>query len=221
MQHITKKKKNGFTLVELAIVLVVIGLLVGMAIKGKTLVEAAKSKADYQKVNKLTTAVNVYYTKYGRLPGLLPDKTISPKLFYEEVIKEGLLKAADFKITSAGIAFLNIVGCEKAGTTGNLMWQIVTPTETSSLCAYNTNKSIEDMLDNENVAYAQRSPFPRYLACQLETLVDDKNIRNGDGRIVANSLSGTLDMENNYDCSRYLNDPAGISKNGPYVYRIF
>lgn len=54
--------KKGVTLVELAIVLVVIGLLMGMAFKGKTLADYAKIKADINKINKIATALNVYYS---------------------------------------------------------------------------------------------------------------------------------------------------------------
>lgn len=38
------RQQSGFTLVELAIVLVVIGLILGMAFKGKDLIDSAKVK---------------------------------------------------------------------------------------------------------------------------------------------------------------------------------
>ncbi|MBP9610124.1 MAG: type II secretion system protein, partial [Laribacter sp.] len=38
------KNQSGFTLIELSIVLVVIGLIIGMWFKGKDLIDSAKTK---------------------------------------------------------------------------------------------------------------------------------------------------------------------------------
>ena len=62
-------KQTGFTLVELAIVLVVIGLILGMAFKGKDLIDSAKVKNMQAQYNKVSAAVNIYYEKYGSYPG--------------------------------------------------------------------------------------------------------------------------------------------------------
>ena len=63
------QKQKGFTLVELAIVLVVIGLILGMAFKGKDLIDSAKVKSMQAQVNKINAALNIYYEKYGSYPG--------------------------------------------------------------------------------------------------------------------------------------------------------
>lgn len=49
------KKQSGFTLVELAIVLVIIGLILGMAFKGKDLIDGAKVKNLAAQYNKFET----------------------------------------------------------------------------------------------------------------------------------------------------------------------
>lgn len=216
--------KKGFTLVELAIVLVVIGLLMGMAFKGKTLIESARAKADYQKINKIEAALNIYNSKYGTLPGLVksgPDiGNISPKLFYKAIIDEGLLQASDFKVTSMGVAFLNIVGCQEVSDgAGNLIWRVMNAREDTGICVYNTNISPEFMEDSNNIAFAKASPIPKYLACQLETLADDRNVHNGDGRVIEGG-NGPLDIPN-YDCSRYANDSGTEGSDGAYAFRIF
>ena len=63
------KSQQGFTLVELAIVLVIIGLILGMAFKGKDLIDGAKVKNLSASYNKVNTAFNTYFDKYGNYPG--------------------------------------------------------------------------------------------------------------------------------------------------------
>lgn len=64
-----KARQAGFTLVELAIVLVVIGLILGMAFKGKDLIDSAKVKNLAAQYNKVVAASNTFYEKYGFYPG--------------------------------------------------------------------------------------------------------------------------------------------------------
>lgn len=62
-------RQGGFTLVELAIVLVIIGLILGMAFKGKDLIDGAKVKNMQAQYNKVVAGFNIYYEKYGAYPG--------------------------------------------------------------------------------------------------------------------------------------------------------
>ncbi|MEJ2791943.1 prepilin-type N-terminal cleavage/methylation domain-containing protein [Iodobacter sp. LRB] len=62
-------KQGGFTLVELAIVLVIIGLILGMAFKGKDLIDGAKVKSIAAQYNKVQAAFNIYFERYGAYPG--------------------------------------------------------------------------------------------------------------------------------------------------------
>jgi prepilin-type N-terminal cleavage/methylation domain-containing protein len=63
---------QGFTLIELAIVLVIIGLIVGGVLVGQDLVRAAGVRATITQIEKYQTAVNTFYGKYGYLPGDIP-----------------------------------------------------------------------------------------------------------------------------------------------------
>ncbi|WP_068668898.1 type II secretion system protein [Thermosulfurimonas dismutans] len=65
----TGARTGGFTLVELAIVLVIIGLLLGMALKGRQLIKSAREDAFYNKLQKISAAINIFYERYNRLPG--------------------------------------------------------------------------------------------------------------------------------------------------------
>lgn len=63
------KRQQGFTLVEIAIVLVIIGLLLGGALKGQEMIKSAKVKAEMQELDAISAAYNTYLDKYGAIPG--------------------------------------------------------------------------------------------------------------------------------------------------------
>ncbi len=67
----------GFTLIELSIVLVIIGLLVGGVLVGKDLIDAAEIRSQIQQIEKYNAAVNTFKLKYGYLPGDISEPTAS------------------------------------------------------------------------------------------------------------------------------------------------
>ena len=65
-----KKQEQGFTLVELAIVLVIIGLLLGAVLKGREMIENAKYKNFANQISGYTAAMYTFMDKYNRaFPG--------------------------------------------------------------------------------------------------------------------------------------------------------
>ncbi len=60
---------KGFTLVELAIVLVIIGIIIGAVLRGQQMIESAKLKKLYNQQREIIAAIYIYYDKYGRFPG--------------------------------------------------------------------------------------------------------------------------------------------------------
>ncbi len=63
------KQQSGFTLIEIAIVLVIIGLLLGGVLKGQELIENGKIKNVINDFNGISAAVNAYRDRYRALPG--------------------------------------------------------------------------------------------------------------------------------------------------------
>lgn len=63
------RKIRGFTLIEMSIVLVVIGLIVGGVLVGQDLIRAAGVRATITQIEKYNTATNTFREKYGALPG--------------------------------------------------------------------------------------------------------------------------------------------------------
>ena len=61
--------QQGFTLIELSIVLVIIGLIIGGVLVGQEMIAAAQGRAQISQIEKYNTAVNTFQTKYGGIPG--------------------------------------------------------------------------------------------------------------------------------------------------------
>jgi len=63
------KNNKGFTLVELAIVLVIIGLILAGIIKGQELITNAKIKRAYNTQKEIAAAIYTYFDRYQFYPG--------------------------------------------------------------------------------------------------------------------------------------------------------
>lgn len=66
-QH--RKSEKGFTLVELSIVIVIIGLIVAGVVGGQALVSQAQLRAVITESNDVKTAINAFKGQYDALPG--------------------------------------------------------------------------------------------------------------------------------------------------------
>lgn len=65
----TLYNQAGFTLVEIAIVMVIIGLLIGGVLKGQAMIHNAKTKRVVKQADELRAAVMTFYDRYGVYPG--------------------------------------------------------------------------------------------------------------------------------------------------------
>lgn len=64
-----KKSQSGFTLVEIAIVLVIIGLLLGGVLKGQEMIDNAKIKSVINDLKGVSAAYYAYQDRYKAIPG--------------------------------------------------------------------------------------------------------------------------------------------------------
>jgi prepilin-type N-terminal cleavage/methylation domain-containing protein len=69
MEKNMKSQQSGFTLVEIAIVLVIIGLLLGGVLKGQELINSAKVKSLANDFRTVQTFIYGYQDKFRALPG--------------------------------------------------------------------------------------------------------------------------------------------------------
>ena len=75
----------GFSLVELAIVLIIIGLIVGGVLKGQDLIESARVNSIQMQLNEIRVASSTFLNKYDALPGDMPN----PELFEADTDSAG------------------------------------------------------------------------------------------------------------------------------------
>lgn len=62
-------REKGFTLLEISIVLIIIGLIVGGVLVGRDLIYSAQLRNVISEIQQLTTAITTYKVKYNCLPG--------------------------------------------------------------------------------------------------------------------------------------------------------
>ncbi len=106
----------GFTLVEIAIVLVIIGLLLGGILKGQEMITQAKIKNAINDFNGVTVAVTSYQDRYRALPG--DDPNADTRWTIQAPAKgngDGVI-AGKYNATVAGAA-------PAAAEESNLFWQ--------------------------------------------------------------------------------------------------
>ncbi len=75
-----QKTNNGFTLVELAIVLVIIGLLVGGVLQGQELIKQAEIRKHIQVYKDIELGWSQFKVKYNAIPGDI----LQPERFFPE-----------------------------------------------------------------------------------------------------------------------------------------
>jgi prepilin-type N-terminal cleavage/methylation domain-containing protein len=104
-----KTGRTGFSLVELSIVLVVIGLLVGGVLTGKSLIESSQRRSLLADIASINTATMVFKDKYLSLPG---DTSLASSLNLPNVTSPGC--QANSYILDNGI--IDIVGAHATCT---------------------------------------------------------------------------------------------------------
>ena len=201
-----RQRQMGFTLVEIAIVLVIIGLLLGGVLKGQELVNSAKVKNIANDFRSISTFVYAYQDKYKALPGDDP-------LVVNHVGTTGSANATLCTASPspcAGDARINGAWNASATTESFLFWNHVR--------AANLASGTTDITNNEylprnadggplgitgdpvftgtptwvaNLYICSAGIQGRY-ARQLDTTIDDGNTSTGTLRVLGTVAGGTL-----------------------------
>lgn len=111
MRH--TNSRAGFTLVELAIVLVIIGLIIGGVLVGQDLIKAATIRSTVSDLEKINASANTFRNKYNGLPGDLLAGTAAG---YSLTTRSGAAGHGDGNglIEGCGANVSNVLGCETA-----------------------------------------------------------------------------------------------------------
>ena len=92
-----KKSNKGFSLIELSIVLIIIGLLVAGITGGASLIKSAELRSVMSEIRNYQTAVNAYYTATGKLPGGLDSDQLDfakTGVAWNDIFTEGIIDEA-------------------------------------------------------------------------------------------------------------------------------
>ncbi len=106
--------QSGFTLIELSIVLVIIGLIVGGILAGQDMIKAAEIRATIAQVEQYNTAVNTFRDKYRYIPG---DLTGTYATQFGFIARSGAQGHGDGNrilegCSAAAIGTASVFGCE-------------------------------------------------------------------------------------------------------------
>jgi hypothetical protein len=100
------RDNKGFTVYELAIVLIIVGLIMGLVLKVNAIIDVARLKKECAKFENMRSAFTIYYKNYKGLPGadgssggtgltILANSEIAMK----QLIETSLLNEGDFVVS--------------------------------------------------------------------------------------------------------------------------
>jgi prepilin-type N-terminal cleavage/methylation domain-containing protein len=190
-----EKMQRGFTLVEIAIVLVIIGLLLGGVLKGQELVNSAKVKNLANDFRSISSFVYAYQDRFRALPG--DDRAANTHL-------NGATTATTPNTANVGNARIN--GNWNSTTTTDesfLFWQHVrlaglatgTPDTASPDYPPRNAEGGRIGVTGDPILTSPATPYPasfyicsrgiqgRY-ARQIDTTIDDGNTATGSVRVI-------------------------------------
>lgn len=142
MNHTNKHPANGFTLIELSIVLVIMGLVAGGVMVGRDLIAAANLRATIAQIDSFKSAAFTFRLKYNQLPG---DMTASDATAHGFTARTGATGHGDGNDIIAGCAQDSTqFGCETA-----LFWRDLSQ---ANLIGESFTTAIDDLV---NINYGE------------------------------------------------------------------
>ncbi len=110
-----RPRQHAFTLVELSIVLVIIGLIVGGVLVGKDMIANAEMRAQIKQIDEINTAVLTFKSKYSCLPGDCKNATS----FFTDTVQpgkvsngngDGRIRGYDVDVPTLAHGYMQIIG---------------------------------------------------------------------------------------------------------------
>ena len=101
----THWRQAGFSLIELAVVLIIMGLLLAGVLKGGDLIESARQKRVVTQLNEYRMATSAFIDKYDALPGDFNKATTSIKQTLRNGNGNGIIDGAGLASGSEALAF--------------------------------------------------------------------------------------------------------------------
>jgi prepilin-type N-terminal cleavage/methylation domain-containing protein len=192
--------KKGFSLVEIMVVMVVIGIIVALGIKGSALVNTSRIRAEIAKLRNFETGFAGYFLKNNTLPPKDDDNLttigdikcyITQRLLDRQVIAAEDVPSA-FSHNSESWNFCTNIADNT--TNGNVFGAAGFPVE--NVGVYSTGLNYE-------------------LICNIEGILDDGSEFGGSGRVL-DTLNNPLEL-----ATRNCDDLKNKSLYAGYIYIVF
>lgn len=181
--------QKGFTLIEMAIVLVIIGFILGMVFKGKELIDSAKVKSLAAQYNKFLYAFNTFHERYGFYPGdgcTIPNPQ-SPQDCTGA--KNGVLEQANERL-AAWHLLINVT-------------QILSANDRRSVLGQDWNLFHGDYYSYSSITVLDLPGWPDTdvkFVCALDKLIDDGRYNSGKVMHITTSAPSSNLYNENSDC---------------------
>lgn len=121
MKKTFSQKKSAFSLIELSIVLIVIGLLIAGITGGASLIKSSELRSVMGEARGYAVATNAFYTQYNNLPGDFATSLGNP------VVATGVSLSGDYFGDRDGQIEYCTTGCDAdgvvTGSESSLAWQ--------------------------------------------------------------------------------------------------
>ena len=195
------KTQSGFTLVEIAIVLVIIGLLVGGVLKGQELINSAKVKTFVNDFKTVPLFIYGYQDKFRALPG--DDKAASTHLgtsvtlvgTASSTLGNGRIEGKFDSVTSTdeSVAFWQQVRLANLASgptdfSGTDLTAVLPTNADGGRIGIQSDVPIENMTGSYFVC---SKGIQGKFAKQIDITMDDGNTATGSVRVMGSANSGT------------------------------
>lgn len=121
MKKTFSQKKSAFSLIELSIVLIVIGLLIAGITGGASLIKSSELRSVMGEARGYAVATNAFYTQYNNLPGDFGTSLGAPS------VGTGITASGDYYGNANGQIQYCTTGCDAdgvaTGSEAGLAWQ--------------------------------------------------------------------------------------------------
>jgi prepilin-type N-terminal cleavage/methylation domain-containing protein len=207
--------RKGFSLVEVSIVILVLGLLSVIVFRGGILIHTSEVRSEIGKINKNATAVSLYYSELNALPDNISSNAATLGLMdVQDILNQQFITEFDLE--------------SKFSTEKWAYYHGITPDDNLSDGSIPPNKPFTVDNTTRIVGLSIEKIELRFL-CSFERIVDDMNFLNGNGRYYENKqptgdFSAAAFLQNNREKFKECHK---IKRNGAvdgairYVYIIF
>ena len=166
--HVTRSA--GFTLIETAVVLVVIGLILGMIFKSRELIDQGRVKNLAAQHAKIIGAISTYYDRYGNFPGdgCLSRTPASPTAC--SGVKNGYLNGVN-ELYAFWHLLINVTGILEAADRTSVYGQ-----------PWDVLQGNNALLDGSQTVWMDlpgNSQADKRVCCALDRMIDDGNPNTG------------------------------------------